>query len=101
MDTSIIGLIVIAAVSVALLATALAWMMLIKRRPDRDANPATIHDHRKRERAHVKEQEALGDPTFAQGHRAARAEPDAAHTAGLPNQDGGRRTEVPMTSETT
>jgi hypothetical protein len=98
MDTSIIGLIVIAVVSVALLASALAWMMLIKRRPDPDTDPATVRERRNRERVHVKEQEALGDPTFGQDYRAAGAEPGAAHTADLPNHDGGQRTEAPLTS---
>jgi hypothetical protein len=64
MDTSIIGLIVIAVVSVALLATALAWMMLTKRRRDRHVDPITIREHRKHEAVRVKEREVLGDPTF-------------------------------------
>jgi hypothetical protein len=50
MDTSIIGSIVIAVVRVALLATALAWISLIKRRQDSGDDPTTNRERRTRKK---------------------------------------------------
>jgi hypothetical protein len=76
MDTSIIGLIVIAAVGVVLLLAAIAWMMLIKPHQYR-RDPDMIREDAGREALAVRRQEALDDQLFADGRRAARADADA------------------------
>ena len=94
MDTSIIGLIVIAAVGVALLVAAIGWMVLTKPREDSpDLDP--IVEDAGREALSVREQEAQADQIFADGRRAARADADSAHAVRLGQQLHGYRTEAP------
>jgi hypothetical protein len=99
-DTSIIGLIVIAAIAAVLVVAVIAWVVLTKRHQDRhDAD--TIGEDARRETLTVRQQEALADETFAKGRRAAQAEAeaDAAHALRLQRQLGGNRVEAPTSHQ--
>jgi hypothetical protein len=95
MDTSIIGLIVIAVVGVVLLVAAMTWMLLTKPQQDR-RDPDTIGEDAGGEALTVRKQEALAGRIFADGRRAARADvDDAAHVIRLHQHLDGHRTETP------
>jgi hypothetical protein len=67
MDTSIIGLIVIATIAAVLLVAVIAWVLLTKRHQDRhDAD--VIGEDARRETLTVRQPEALADQTFASHH---------------------------------
>jgi hypothetical protein len=68
MDSSIIGLIVIAAVGVALLVAAVAWMMFTKPVQDR-RKPDTIHEDARGQAPAVRKPEVLANQIHANGHR--------------------------------
>ncbi|GAB7068496.1 hypothetical protein H7J06_30370 [Mycobacterium hodleri] len=95
MDTSIIGLIVIAAVGVVLLVATIGWIILAKTgQGSRD--PDTIREESSEEARTLRKQMALADQIFADGRRAARADADAdaAHAVGVRLQPDGHSTGI-------
>lgn len=95
MSTSTIVLIVVVALAVLLLATALLWAARNKRDQRRHTEAESIRDQARDENRHVTQREARAEETAAKA-RAAQAEADikTAQAKGLQQQAAGHRREA-------
>ena len=103
MDSSIIGLIAIAAIGVVLLVAAIAWLVLTHDDygdPGRHRDSALVMaENTRREALRVADQQAVADQAFATARRAAQADVDAARAVRLGRLVGGHRVEAPLSGD--